>query len=106
MPPDTSRSTASYASCSEEYARQTVGMCGPFDGAGGGAGRRRVRLVSDRRAAFQPGSSRNGGDPRPTGSVMQLMTTAAPRVARGALDGFDTVTLAAGNLEAAFAPGA
>jgi aldose 1-epimerase len=37
---------------------------------------------------------------------MQLMTTAAPSVSRGALEGFDTVTLAAGELRAAFAPGA
>jgi len=37
---------------------------------------------------------------------MHLMTTAAPAVGRGALDGFDTVTLAAGQLETAFAPGA
>jgi aldose 1-epimerase len=37
---------------------------------------------------------------------MHLMTTAAPRVGRGALDGFETVTLSAGELEAAFAPGA
>ena len=37
---------------------------------------------------------------------MHLMTTAAPTVGRGALDGFDTVTLAAGELDAAFAPGA
>ena len=37
---------------------------------------------------------------------MHLMTTAAPRVGRGALEGFDTVTLSAGELEAAFAPGA
>jgi galactose mutarotase-like enzyme len=34
------------------------------------------------------------------------MTTAAPTVGRGALDGFETVTLSAGELEAAFAPGA
>src|SRR4051795_11173257 len=37
---------------------------------------------------------------------MDLMTTAAPGVGRGALDGFETVTLSAGELEAAFAPGA
>jgi aldose 1-epimerase len=37
---------------------------------------------------------------------MHLMTTAAPAVARGALDGFDTVTLVAGELEAAFTPSA
>src|SRR4051812_49542912 len=37
---------------------------------------------------------------------MHLMTTAAPRVGHGALDGFETVTLSAGELEAAFAPGA
>src|SRR3954463_16835151 len=37
---------------------------------------------------------------------MHLMTTAAPEVGRGALGGFDTVTLCAGELEAAFAPGA
>jgi aldose 1-epimerase len=38
--------------------------------------------------------------------AMHLMTTAAPAVGRGALDGFDTMTLAAGQLEVAFAPGA
>jgi galactose mutarotase-like enzyme len=37
---------------------------------------------------------------------MHLMTTAAPGVGRGALDGFETVALSAGELEAAFAPGA
>jgi hypothetical protein len=37
---------------------------------------------------------------------MHLMTTAGPRVGRGALDGFDTVMLSAGELDAAFAPGA
>jgi aldose 1-epimerase len=37
---------------------------------------------------------------------MHLMTTAAPAVGRGALEGFDTVTLSAGDLEAAFAPSA
>src|SRR4051794_41698507 len=37
---------------------------------------------------------------------MHLMTTAAPSVGHGALDGFETVTLSAGELEAAFAPGA
>ena len=37
---------------------------------------------------------------------MHLMTTGAPAVGRGALEGFDTVTLAAGELEAAFTPGA
>lgn len=35
---------------------------------------------------------------------MYLVTTAAPAVGRGTLDGFDTVTLAAGQLETAFAP--
>jgi aldose 1-epimerase len=38
--------------------------------------------------------------------AMHVLTTAAPRAGRGALDGFDTVTLSAGALEAAFAPGA
>ena len=37
---------------------------------------------------------------------MHLMTTAAPTVGRGALEGFDTVALSAGDLEAAFAPAA
>ena len=37
---------------------------------------------------------------------MQLTMTPAPSVGRGALDGFDTVTLSAGELEAAFAPAA
>jgi aldose 1-epimerase len=37
---------------------------------------------------------------------MHAMTTAAAATGRGALDGFETVTLAAGDLEAAFAPGA
>src|SRR3954449_10474571 len=38
---------------------------------------------------------------------MQLVTTTpGPSVGRGALDGFETVTLSAGELEAAFAPGA
>ncbi len=37
---------------------------------------------------------------------MHLMTTVAPRVGRGAVEGFETVTLSAGALEAAFAPGA
>src|ERR687886_1940596 len=37
---------------------------------------------------------------------MQLMTTPAPLVGRGTLDGFETVILSAGELEAAFAPGA
>src|SRR4051812_49557486 len=37
---------------------------------------------------------------------MQLTTTPAPSVGRGAMDGFETVTLSAGELEAAFAPGA
>jgi galactose mutarotase-like enzyme len=37
---------------------------------------------------------------------MHLLTTAAPGVGRGTLEGFDTVTLSAGDLEAAFAPGA
>jgi hypothetical protein len=41
-----------------------------------------------------------------TWSPMHLMTTAAPRVGRGAFDGFETVTLSAGELEAASAPGA
>jgi aldose 1-epimerase len=36
---------------------------------------------------------------------MHLMTTRAPSVGRGALDGFETVTLSAGELEASFAPG-
>jgi galactose mutarotase-like enzyme len=35
---------------------------------------------------------------------MDLVTTPAPSAARGALDGFETVTLSAGALEAAFAP--
>jgi aldose 1-epimerase len=37
---------------------------------------------------------------------MDLMTTAAPGIGRGSLDGFETVTLSAAELEAAFAPGA
>src|SRR4051794_28904203 len=37
---------------------------------------------------------------------MQLMRTAAPEVGRGTLEGFETVTLSAGELEAAFAPSA
>jgi aldose 1-epimerase len=37
---------------------------------------------------------------------MQLLTTSAPSVGRGELDGFDSVTLAAGALDAAFAPAA
>src|SRR5690348_13379419 len=37
---------------------------------------------------------------------MQLATRAAPAVGRGTLEGFDTVTLAVGALEAAFVPGA
>ena len=37
---------------------------------------------------------------------MQLITTPAPSVGRGTLDGFETVILSAGELEAAFAPGA
>jgi aldose 1-epimerase len=37
---------------------------------------------------------------------MQLTTTPAPSVGRGTLDGFETVTLCAGELEAAFAPAA
>jgi aldose 1-epimerase len=37
---------------------------------------------------------------------MQLMTTPAPAIGRGALEGFETVTLSAGGLDAAFAPGA
>src|SRR3954447_27084101 len=38
---------------------------------------------------------------------MQLVTTTpGPSVGRGTLDGFDTVTLSAGELDAAFAPGA
>jgi aldose 1-epimerase len=36
---------------------------------------------------------------------MDLVTTRAPSVGRGTLEGFDTVTLSAGELEAAFAPG-
>jgi aldose 1-epimerase len=36
---------------------------------------------------------------------MHLMTTRAPSVRRGALEGFETVTLSAGELEASFAPG-
>jgi galactose mutarotase-like enzyme len=36
---------------------------------------------------------------------MDLMTTPAPSVERGALDGFETVTLSAGELAASFAPG-
>jgi galactose mutarotase-like enzyme len=36
---------------------------------------------------------------------MYLMTTRAPSVGRGALEGFETVTLSAGELEASFAPG-
>src|SRR5215218_1120609 len=36
---------------------------------------------------------------------MDLMTKPAPAVARGTLEGFQTVTLAAGDLEASFAPG-
>jgi hypothetical protein len=35
---------------------------------------------------------------------MDLMTTRAPSVGRGALDGFKTVTLSAGELVASFAP--
>src|SRR3954447_13493057 len=37
---------------------------------------------------------------------MHLMTTAPPAVGRRAIEGFDSVTLAAGELEAAFAPAA
>ena len=37
---------------------------------------------------------------------MQLMTTPAPSVGHGTLDGFETVILSAGELKAAFAPGA
>src|SRR4051812_27799891 len=37
---------------------------------------------------------------------MQITTTPAPSVGRGALDGFETVTLSAAEMEAAFAPGA
>src|SRR3954452_7219265 len=37
---------------------------------------------------------------------MDLVTTRAPSVGRGTLEGFDTVTLSAGELEAAFAPAA
>src|SRR3954462_10187697 len=37
---------------------------------------------------------------------MDIKTTAAPGVGHGALDGFETVALRAGELEAAFAPGA
>jgi hypothetical protein len=36
---------------------------------------------------------------------MDLMTTPAPSVERGVLDGFETVTLSAGELAASFAPG-
>ena len=36
---------------------------------------------------------------------MHLMTTRAPSVGRGAFDGFETVTLSAGDLDASFAPG-
>src|SRR5215213_377815 len=36
---------------------------------------------------------------------MDLMTKPAPAVARGTLEGFQTVTLAAGDLEASFVPG-
>jgi aldose 1-epimerase len=36
---------------------------------------------------------------------MHLMTTRAPSVERGALEGFETVTLSAGELAASFAPG-
>jgi galactose mutarotase-like enzyme len=36
---------------------------------------------------------------------MHLMTTRAPSVGRGALDGFETVTLSAGELAASFTPG-
>jgi aldose 1-epimerase len=52
------------------------------------------------------GRARNVGDGAATEAVMQLVTTAAPRVGHGVLEGFATVTLAAGELEAAFAPGA
>jgi aldose 1-epimerase len=38
--------------------------------------------------------------------AMHLMTTGAPAVGRRAVEGFDSVTLAAGELEAAFAPAA
>src|SRR3954471_7965925 len=38
--------------------------------------------------------------------AMHLMTTAPPAVGRRAIEGFDSVTLAAGELEAAFAPAA
>src|SRR3954470_19841181 len=38
--------------------------------------------------------------------AMHLMTTGAPAVGRRAMEGFDSVTLAAGELEAAFAPAA
>jgi aldose 1-epimerase len=37
---------------------------------------------------------------------MHLLTTRVPGLGRGTLDGFETVTLSAGELEAAFAPGA
>src|SRR3954463_3900972 len=43
--------------------------------------------------------------PRATGAAMDLMTTRAPSVCRGTLEGFETVTLSAGELEASFAPG-
>src|SRR3954451_13830531 len=42
---------------------------------------------------------------RATGAAMDLMTTRAPSVCRGTLEGFETVTLSAGELEASFAPG-
>jgi galactose mutarotase-like enzyme len=35
---------------------------------------------------------------------MQLLTTRSPSVGRGSLDGFETVTLSAGNLQVSFAP--
>src|SRR6185503_11914811 len=84
------------------------GHGGPF---GGGWSRRRStpRPFRLRRSAgVTPGvevaSARNARGPRATRSPMHLMTTAAPTVGLGTLDGFDTVTLAAGLLETAFVP--
>src|SRR3954454_16929534 len=125
-PPVRRRSTAACASCSVVYARHSVAMAIPsssWRAAPVGAaplglvwprcvspGRRRLRRLPP--APRDPRCARllrrrgvTVSTPRATAAAMDLMTTRAPSVGGGTLEGFETMTLSAGELEASFAPG-
>src|SRR5690242_9556818 len=91
-----SRATAASASSAVVYERQSVGMPVSF-----GSGLMRRRLAPRRSVSGEitvtPPAARGL-------AAMDLITTPAPTIRRGVRDGFATLTLAAGELEASFAP--